>query len=159
MVSRVLKQQAAKIGFRAEEACCYAGVHRIVAPLGALQIAVTPITDIAESGHTYPRGLGEQRDLVGAEVGGEIGCLDAAVLETVKHRTGLTEPLLGLHGSLQAPGGKRGDVKRVVIEGGESQPQVVAVEPAGRIVADQGTLLKAAYVRLEGNGVIPAAEV
>src|SRR5882724_11762440 len=91
VISRILDKQAAEISFRSEVAVGDATVHRGVIPLGALQIVITLVADVAEVGNAHTRGLGEQGNLVVADCFRYVIRLDPPVGQTVSHDTGLAD--------------------------------------------------------------------
>src|SRR5712692_1446939 len=136
----------------------------VVAP-GGLQIIVATVTDIAESGPAHARGLGEQGNQVRADRFRYVAGLNPAISEAVVHnadrcpRQAFADDLLGLHRTFQTLGSKGGDIERIVVERGEREPPIRAVEPTRGVVTDKAALLQAAYVALEGNGVVAATKV
>ena len=75
-------------------------VKRRIASLSALQVIITAVANIAESRHADTRGLGQQRNLVRADL--QVACLHAAISKPIVHDAALADRLLRLHRPFQA---------------------------------------------------------
>ena len=61
--------------------------------------------------------------------------------------------------ALPALGGEGGDVETVVVKDGVEKLEAVVVEELGDFVTDEAALLQASDMRLEGQGLVAAADV
>src|SRR5580658_1601269 len=90
--------------------------------------------------------------------------LHIAVIEAVGDgrrviEQGLADLLAEIDFAFLALRGKGGNIETVVVKDGVEDLEAVLIEELGNFVTDQAALLQAAYVGLEGQGLIPAADV
>lgn len=128
LVSGILRQQAGEIGFRSEVARRGETVQGEEVAPGAFQRIIPLVANVGETGATHASGLGKERDQVRGEIIGKVAGLHAAVVKMVSDRTRFADLLAQVDLALEALRGEGGNVKTVVVEEGEDQLEVFAVE-------------------------------
>ncbi len=157
IISGILQEQPAEIGFGAEMAVGDPAVDCRVIALCSFQIAVPLVANVAEPWHAHTCRLREKWNQI--LIDGSIHRENAPEGHTIIHYARLADLLLGLNRSFQSFRSECCDVNSIVVKGRKSEPPARAVEPSRRVIAQKPALLQASGIRFESDGMVAAAKV
>ncbi len=158
IISGILQEQPAEIGFGAEMAVGDPAVDCRVIALCSFQIAVPLVANVAEPWHAHTCRLREKWNQI-LIFDGDIHRENTPEGHTIIDYARLADFLLGLNRSFQSFRSECCDVNSIVVKGRKSEPPARAVEPSRRVIAQKPALLQASGIRFESDGMVAAAKV
>ena len=164
VIGGILSESASEISLRTKVTGCGKAIEGEVLALGAFERIVPFVADEGEARTADARGQRKQTKFGRRKVRSQVAGFHVAVIEAVGDGCGVIRLLLAdllaeIDFTFLPLRGESGNIQTVVVEDGVEDLEAVVVEELRNFVTNEAALLQASYVGLEGQGLIPAADV